>query len=192
MKAAYRLILPALAVAALAACATMPEVDYDHMTDFASYHQFYWHPVKHQKPVKNPVLDSEILGRRVKNAVIDTLTARGYEQVGNADQADFIVTWQTASQQKLAASGGGFRFGVGIGYPFYSPFYGSAYWPIAPYNVESYQNGDLIIDIIDAASNELVWRGWTQARVRPSNFSRKDVKAMVKDILDAFPPRGDH
>ncbi|HET7570180.1 MAG TPA: DUF4136 domain-containing protein [Gammaproteobacteria bacterium] len=189
MKTAFRLMI-LVAAAALAACATAPEVQYSPQANFASYHSFYWQPVRHGQPVKNPVLDSQILDQRVESAVVATLTSHGYRQVASADQADFIVTYRTASEQQLR-SAGGFRFGIGYGYPFgypvFNPWFGATYYPYAP-QVESYQEGDLIIDIIDARTKKLVWRGWTSAVVRPQNFTQQAVNQMVATILSRFPP----
>lgn len=186
MKTLFRLAI-LIGVAALAACATVPQVEFSREANFASYQDFYWHPLKHQQPVTNPVLDSEILDRRVENAAVQTLLNHGYRQVSDPAQADFIVTYRTATEQQLRSTGG-FRFGIGYGYPFYSPWFGTAFYPVAPYQVESYQEGDLIIDIIDAGTHRLVWRGWTSATVRPQNFSQEAVNRMVDTILKRFPP----
>lgn len=189
MKILTRCLL-LLAIAALAACATVPQVQYSPQTNFAGYRTFYWQPVKHRPPVKNPILDSEILDQRVQAAVVQTLLKHGYQQADNAAAADFVVTYQTATEQALRSSGG-FRFGIGFGYPFYDrfydPFWGAAFYP--PYSIESYQEGDLIIDVIDARTHKLVWRGWTTAIVRPENYSQGAVNDMVKTILSRFPPR---
>lgn len=192
MKILSRIAL-LLATAALAACATMPEMEYSHRVNFASYHDFYWQPVKHQTPLTNPILDSQILGQRVRAATVETLTGQGYEQVDNADQADFIVTYQTATQEHIR-SRDGMRFGFGIGYPFYfgpywNPFFSGAYYPARPYGgIESYHEGYLVIDVIDAQSGDLAWRGWDTATIKPANFSRKAVAGMVERILSRFPP----
>lgn len=188
MKILFRLAV-FLVAGALAACATAPQVEYSHQTNFGSYHSFYWQPVTHQGPVKNPVLDSDILDQRVRTATVRTLLNHGYSQAPDASQADFLVTYQTASEQQLR-SNSGFRFGFGIGRPFwapYDPFWSAAFYP-RPYDIESYQEGHLIIDIIDAQTHKLVWRGWTSAIVRPSNYSDEAVNEMVNEILSRFPP----
>ncbi|HET7369230.1 MAG TPA: DUF4136 domain-containing protein [Gammaproteobacteria bacterium] len=178
-----------LAIAALAACATTPQVEYSHQANFAGYHSFVWTPLKHATPVKNPVLDSEILDQRVRAATVQTLLKHGYSQAPSASQADFLVTYRTASEQQLR-SNSGVRFGFGIGRPFWAPY--DPYWRAAiypfPYDIQSYQEGHLIIDIIDAQTQKLVWRGWTSAIVRPDNFSDEAVNEMVNTILSRFPP----
>jgi hypothetical protein len=184
----------------LGACATAPTVDYNHQANFARYHTFSWIPVKHPRPVKNPVLDSQILDQRVRKAVVNTLTQHGYRRVADAKQADFLVTYQTATEQQLRAYGG-FRSGFAFGYPFYGPFIGSpfygplydpffgvAFYPGLPYQIRSYQQGHLIVDVIDGDTHQLVWRGWTSATVRPDNYSQSAVTDMVKTILSRFPP----
>ena len=57
--------------------------------------------------------------------------------------------------------------------------------------VSEYTQGTLIIDIVDAASNELVWRGSTEGRVREKKTPEereKRIRDAVAAILAEFPP----
>jgi hypothetical protein len=57
--------------------------------------------------------------------------------------------------------------------------------------VDQYEVGTLIIDFIDSASRQLVWRGTGSRRLaRSSNTAQMTQRAneAVDEILDPFPP----
>ena len=60
--------------------------------------------------------------------------------------------------------------------------------------VSEYEQGTLVIDIVDAARNTLVWRGAGEARLRsdptPDQISQR-VREAVAEILGRFPPDQD-
>lgn len=180
-------------VVALAGCATTPWMQYSHQTEFATYQQFYWKPVKHKATLKNPILDSDILTQHVKSAVVETLIKHGYERVSSAEKADFVITYHTMTK-KYVTRGRRFHFRVGIGYPFYferlwSPFVSATYYPPWALDARTHREAYLIIDIIDADTGRLVWRGWAGARLQPANFSKRAVARTVQHILTRFPPQ---
>ena len=56
----------------------------------------------------------------------------------------------------------------------------------------NYLTGALIIDIIDAGSERLVWRGTAAGEVDPGLTSQQRderTKAIVRNILSHFPPK---
>ena len=72
------------------------------------------------------------------------------------------------------------------GYPY------GGYWPgySQTYNVE-YQEGTLIIDILDAKSHELVWRGTGQDYVEEQQSPEEiteGINQAVTGIMSDFPP----
>lgn len=176
-----------LIVALVAACATPIQSEHLAGADFAGYHKFYWRAPPANRPVRNPITDNTIVDQRVAQAVVHTLTSRGFEQVSDPAQADFIVTYLTSTQQQIRSTGG-VSVGIGFGYPFYNPFFGTAFYPAFPYDVRSYQQASLIIDIIDAHTHQLVWRGWTSNELTSANYSSQAVDRAVQRILAEFPP----
>jgi hypothetical protein len=182
MKYLLRLLPPLLALS-LAACAPRVMVEHDATAGFGSYHSFAWVSPP-PAPVKDPILDSQILEDRVKQAVVGELTARGYLQVATGQAADFIVTYHTSSKQQIESSGPSFSFGFIDAFP---SGFGSVVVPVGG-NVESREQGTLMLDIIDAHDKRLVWRGWTNGWVSQSNYSEKAVSQAVREILAKFPP----
>lgn len=166
----------------LAGCAPRVLVEQDSHAPFARYHSFAWvNPP--MGPVKDPILDSQILEERVKRAVVAALTARGYVQTAPDKSPDFIVTYHTASRQKIESSGASFSFGFVDAWP---AGFGSVIVPVGN-NVESHEEGTLMLDVLDGKSKRLVWRGWTSDWVRQENYSDKAINEAVRDILAKFP-----
>jgi hypothetical protein len=56
----------------------------------------------------------------------------------------------------------------------------------------SYLTGTLLIDIVDAASKKLVWRGTAAGAVDPglTSVERDErIRQIVRDMLSHFPPK---
>ncbi|MEE9271049.1 MAG: DUF4136 domain-containing protein [Candidatus Krumholzibacteria bacterium] len=89
----------------------------------------------------------------------------------------------------------GYRYG-GYGHPrhlyFGLGYYGHGYggYGYGRY-VDDYLEGTLVLDIIDPAANEVIWRGWASQALDsdpdPERF-RMYVNDAVKEILAEFPP----
>ena len=60
--------------------------------------------------------------------------------------------------------------------------------------IDEYQQGSLVIDVIDPTSLELIWRGIGSKRLPESTDAAemdKLVADVVKSILSKFPPKVD-
>ncbi|MEX0899412.1 MAG: DUF4136 domain-containing protein [Gammaproteobacteria bacterium] len=177
----------ALAALALAACAgSRVATDYDGSARFDTLQTFAWlDPVVDD--IEDPVLDSQLLTRKVQRSVADALLQRGYSRTESAVDADFLVTYHTASRERLRDRGG-FSIGLGIGRPwrhgYGSVYMGDSYFP----RIEGYQEGTLIIDILDADTRDLLWRGWVRNTVDARNYTDEAIAAAVAEIIAEFPP----
>ena len=118
--------------------------------------------------------------------MIATLTGYGYQEV-DAEEADFHVTYHVSSQERYYNRGPRFGFGVSTG-GYYGGGYrgGSSVRVGATYYSHNYEEGSLIIDIIERDSGELVWRGWQNKNVYQEAYSEAAVLESVKLILEKF------
>lgn len=176
--------IAALLIATLAGCATGPRHEFDERADFSQMQTFSWLEPEYgdrDVSVSDPVLDSPLLGRRVKNALMDTLQERGYRYV--EEDPDFFVTYHTAEAEQERRSGSYMSLGYGHGR---SPFFGTGV--LLDMTPRSFREGTLIIDVVDAETDELVWRGWNDAVLNQRNFDQERVNETVRFILGAFPP----
>lgn len=175
-----RYLTAAMAVVflALSACAVKPYTEYDRGADFGQYHSFAWR-MPDFGTVDHPILDNPLLGKRVHEDVVSVLEGRGYRQDENAP--DFYVTFHTAFRTREQDTYLGFRAG------HYWPYSRAVFVQMEPHR--EYDEGTLIIDIVDAKTNELVWRGWRNVFLSQQNFDEPRLYETVAYILDAFPPQ---
>ena len=162
-----------LFAALLAGCATIStNFDYDTGFDFAGLQSYDWKTV-------DPGADEDPLSRRrVERALNEGLTAGGYRR--DSSNPDFYVAIHVGSEDRIDVVNWGYGYGRGAGR--YGPRDVSVY---------TYQEGTLIIDMVDARSDELVWRG-TARRVFTSAPTAEEktriVNQAVQKLLAGFPP----
>ena len=171
---------------ALAGCAVGPRHEYDEKVDFSTMRTFAWLEPEYAESevsVSHPVLDSPLLGQRVERAVVATLQERGFRVA--EENPDFLVTYHTAEGEKERQSGSYVSLGYGRGH---SPFFGTGI--LLDMTPRSFKEGTLIVDVVDAETEELIWRGWNDTVLNQRNFDQERVNEAVRFILSAFPPGG--
>ena len=155
-------------VGALPACTIVKtESDYDPNTDFSVYTTYRWGV----SPVANTAeANSELLRGRIERAVDDCMADRGMTKVDEGEGAQLIVTHLISVAERLEVT---------------DPYYAQG-------PVRTYEEGTLIIDLREADSQALVWRGTGRTRLRnlSSPTEREaEVRTVVSEILKDFPPK---
>lgn len=179
MRSVRRLAFPLVLLALASGCAAPVHIEYNSAS-YAQWHSFAW-KAPQQSTVANPILDSGILATRVEKAVTETLSDAGYHKVDNREKADFLVTYHTATAlRQQPQSGIGFAYGT-YGLGFNTLF-------LTQPGPQQLQEGSLILDVIDAKTRKLVWRGWITKGLDQSNYSQQSVNKAVERIFAKFPP----
>ena len=110
---------------------------------------------------------------------------------GSPFEGDFGVGYRGSIQEKIDVQTIDRYYGYGPGWGQYGPGYGGI---ATETYVDQYDEGTLIIDVVDNRSRKLVWRGSTSARVREDETPAKRTErtqAAVDAILAEFPPQQD-
>jgi hypothetical protein len=149
-------------------------------------------------PPGDPMLNNSITNRRLRADLVQQLTQKGY--AADATAPDFLVAYYAGTMEKMDTtywapdpwwSYGYRRFGR-FGPRFISawPRYGYAS-PYPAMDVRTYTRGAVIVDVIDAKTMELLWRGQGEADVSddPAKYG-KDLDASVAAIMKRFPQSG--
>jgi hypothetical protein len=189
-------LVGAVLVLGLAACAGAPtrtHTNYDptSVREVGSFHTYAWLPVPEgaDPRIYNPTFQA-----RVQQAVDRKLRARGYQKVDQ--DPDFKVGWHGALEDKVGAD----VIDPVYGYtwdPWFDPFFGPVAFggggvPEEETAAREYEQGTLILDVVDARSNKLVWRGTAQAALSESmeeGKSQKLIDSAVDELLKKFPPK---
>jgi hypothetical protein len=162
------LMTTALLLTAAAAWAKIA-TDYDHRANFARYKTYSWAKVQ---------TTSSLWDERVKTAVDGQLAAKGWEQVPSGGDVEVSAQAATRDQQEFNtlydSFGGRRRFG-GFG--------------TSTTTVDTYKVGTLIVDVFDASTKNLVWRGVASDTL--SDKADKNIKKLdqnVQKMFKHFPP----
>jgi PBP1b-binding outer membrane lipoprotein LpoB len=171
-------LLPALFAASLiVGCAAPVKTEHDSEVSFDTYQSFAWQAPE-ETSIEDPELDSGMMDRRMADALVAALTDAGYNPVESSG-ADFRVSYHLV---ELESRGSGSGFSVGIG--------GSSGNVASGISFGSGSGGpdlNLVLDVIDGDSGELVWRGWSET-TGTALSEAETLRKVVDRILAKFPP----
>lgn len=164
----WLLVLPAVAVA------QDVKIDYDKAFNFS--------PVKTYSIKVGTTWGNDLSQRRVLTEFDEAIAAEGWKKVADG-QEDIQVILHGASQTKQSAS----TFYSGMGGYGYRGFGGGT--GTASTVVSEYRVGTLVVDMFDAKSKNLVFRGTAEDEIsdNPEKNAKKLDKASTKMFKD-FPP----
>src|SRR5690348_14899016 len=174
-----RSIFASVGIALLLATASFAQqvkTDYDRSADFSQYKTYSWEKVQTQDP---------LWVGRIKDAVNRVLTAKGWKQMesGGSGQVAVLAIEMNKNQQTLDT----FYNGWGGGWGWRR--FGGAGFGEATTTTENYTVGTLVVDLFDASSKKLIWRGAASDTL--SDKSAKNIKNLdkgVQKMFDRFPP----
>lgn len=178
-------ILSALALCLVGCSNLQVTTDFDPDVDFSNVRSYAW--LDQRSGVEGENNPNSLLDRRVRGAVDAELLARGLA-IADRQSADVLVSYHIGVEKKLDVNT------IHSGYGYGSGWYGSRGRTYAGYSetyVREYEEGTLLIDLIDPARNELIWRGSGQARVQQASTPEereKRVREVVGKVLAGFPP----
>ncbi len=153
--------------------AAKAESKHDPEADFSGYQTYAWRLQEVRFPPADTPADLEII-----EAVNQRLGREGLHEVrGEGATPDFYVTYYAVVEDKLEIQGSEYELGSWV---TWSDTGGT--------QVRSYKEGTLVIDIIDAESNKLVWSGWISDVAIDYEAMRRKVPKAVRRILKQFPP----
>jgi hypothetical protein len=172
---AKRQLLVSIGIATFLAAASFAQqvkTDYDRNANFGRYKTYTWEKVQTQ--------DSLWIDR-IKEAVNATLTAKGLTPVESGGDIAIVAVEATQNQRTLNT----FYDGLGGGWRWR----GFGGFGEATTTVDTYKVGTLIVDLFDAHSKALIWRGSSSDTL--SDKSEKNIKSLdrgVQKMFEHFPP----
>ena len=178
MKHLRSLIVISLVVFAVGCAPTLKvTTDFDPGANFGDYKTFNW------KEVTIPgdaLADNSILQNVVKSAIKEEMTKKGFK-LQESGETDLVVVFHGRRQYSAAITNW-------HAYGWYSPWWG----PYGGYtSVSTYQEGTLVIDIVDVKKKQLVWRGLGTKSLKGYSDSEKRnrmIKNAITRIFMEFPP----
>ena len=138
-------------------------VNYNHGASFSNYHTYAW-ATNNANQIQNSIL-AQVAQQDINSA----MQGKGLAMVQESQNPDLIITANGGMKQQTSYTAWGMR-GIGGGMGGITP----------QQNVE----GTMIIDLYDAKSQSLVWRGIAQDTL--SNNGNKNQQLVQKAVQKMF------
>ncbi len=153
-------------------------IDYDPDAINNDYNTFQW-VTSEETSIKD---SSPLMHSRIVNAIEYHLTQGDMTEV--RETPDVYVTYHTNEKEEMVLHTDTFGYGAGAGMRWHGG-YGGAMGASSTTRTSSYTKGTLLIDVWDAKTEQLVWRGSATAVIKEKpeaqakqidNFVNKMVK----------------
>jgi len=171
MKSKYAVAVLLVLLVTGAAVAQQTSVDYDRDADFSKYKKYAW---AEGLPAQDPFNH-----KRIVEAIDAQLAAKGWTRVEASQNPDALVLYRGArTEQKQArvwgsGAGPGWRLAGGT----------------AQVDLNTIQIGQLVVDIRDAATQKLIWRGRaSDTRSDKPEKNEKKINKAAEKLFKNFPP----
>ena len=173
----YGTLLVIVAAATTTAVAGV-KTDYDHSITFDHYHTFAW---RQAPAAPNDLGDNTLLRSRITSAMNQQLLGKGMHE--DSANPDVYLTYRYVAHSRNDINS--------------FPSWGSwgwrrGGWAGSNVYVNRYTEGTFVIDMVDAKTNQLVWRAYgSDTGSNPIDVqSDKNVGKIVSQALKHFPPKG--
>lgn len=163
-----------LALLLVLGCATGPKIA-THADPQARFQNYRTFSVARERAPVNPEITPEFI-RGVRDTTTQAFARRGLTEAPEG-QGDVVVLVHGGIQDRVDIRDWGFNYGR-----FHRWGWGGG----GPYELSQYREGTLLVDVFDARTKELLWRGSAVAEIVGSpNLER--VRAALNTIIDRFP-----
>ncbi|MCP2043216.1 DUF4136 domain-containing protein [Pontibacter sp. HSC-36F09] len=176
-------LIPALLIG-LSSCIPSITADstYDRSVDFQIYRTFALLEPTMANTSADPNLYEPLLDRRVRDAIAAELVKKGLTL--DAESPDLLVGYDVSVAQDAATASPDFGYAYWFGYRFnYNTANFPNYRPVAQYTP-----GTMLIDLVSASTNELVWRGAAEGDIVVAQTDEGKIRRSIISILSLYPP----
>ena len=185
MKIIKQLIWIAFILVTLQACSGISvSQDYEQGYDFSALKTFAW---KANNDNEYGLKDNDLVDQRIRTAIENNLSAKSLTQL-DTGKPDIFISYHVTIEQKISSSNvsGGISIGRSSRGRYGSVGVGTGS------QVQAYDQGTLLIDMTDAESDKLIWRGISTQSVSDHlepGESEVIINETVAKILQQFPPK---
>lgn len=165
-----------------AGCATINVGSYiARDLDFTRYHTYDWAPAD-ALPTGDPRLDNNAFFiDQFQGAVEKRLAARGFARAGEGQTPDLLIHYHTNVSWRAEVDALDRSLGYGAA---------GEYMPA----VRTFEEGTLVLDVIDARTKRMVWRGWAEDRFEGAFDTQegmeRTIDRAVRELMERFPTAG--
>jgi hypothetical protein len=164
-----RLTAATAAILILTGCATLTVSSHtDRGLVWSKYKTFDWGPAD-ALPAGDPRLDKDpFFQDRVEGAIEKAMAAHGFERSAASAKPDLLIHYHASISDRLDVD----RLDRDYGYCVNAN---------CDSRVTHHEAGTLVVDVVDAASNVLIWRGWAQGSVEGVIGNRNRLRRRIDE-----------
>ena len=187
----------ALMLGCLSSCSPAVNVQQKAGVDFSKYHTYDWAKTEVKSAnSQNPIYNSSLNDEMIQGAISKELAQRGIQQVQGKARPDFYLTYHLYIEEAERTIPNPPT--PGYAYPYNMMYRGRfmpinyGYWYTSPsyntgYSTETFNEGTMILDVVDAKSHNLVWRGSMADAVSDPARIGPEFSKSAREILEKFP-----
>jgi hypothetical protein len=166
---------------AVGACSSMKvQTEYNQMTNFKGYKTYAWilqPPGPEQAPAaRDPRIREAVIG-----GIDRSLASKGMTKVALEESPDLLVAVHGWAVNRIDVRTYGYSYG-----PTPYGMYPTLATPAV--DVRQYRDGTMIIDLVDASSKQMVWRGTATDSFNPGAEAKTAAEAVDKTMGEYPPP----
>lgn len=164
----------------LANCGSSIKVRYDYDTEenFERFKSFDFMQISYRQNV-----DREVL-KKIKSEITTNLKSKGFSQ--ETENPDLLIAVHPSVKEGINVSDWGYGYA-----PYSSYWRGYGYWGGGRIDVYTFEEGTLVIDVVDPKEEQMIWRGIAKANL-PEYATSERIDQLASDavakILENFPP----
>lgn len=175
-------LIPALLIGLIGCIPSMvADSTYDRSVDFQVYRSFSLMTPAAANTSADPNLYEPLLDRRVRDAIAAELVKKGLRL--NVENPDLLVAYDVSVAQEVATASPDFGYAYWFGYRYnYNTADFPGYRPVGQYTP-----GTMLIDLISASTNELVWRGVAEGNITVTQTDESRIRRAIISIVSLYP-----
>ena len=161
---------------AITGCSSMSVTyDYDNNVTWEKIETYAWLSTPApdaENPAEN-TMGGSLLDKRIHDAVEYEM---GVRNISAGDDPDILIKYFLGAEDKVQVTDWGYR-------------YSDYYWGYGGRQIDVYQftQGTLVVDIVDAETNTLIWRGTATDTVDGSQRSPEEMQTRVNNVINNWP-----
>lgn len=172
-----RLLILVGSMIGVSACSTVTvnsSAKYDPKFDYTRFKTFNWMPKAETSDHLQQTPIAAEVGQMIEAEVEKGLEARGYKKLPTGTP-DFYLNYHARVQEKVEPQVRTYSCGRSI--------------CTSGVDMNQVREGTLILDIIEAENNDVVWEGTSVAVVGDPSQRKEIIETAVSQLLSIFPPK---
>ena len=159
--------------------------DFDPDVDFSRFHTFSF--IGGKDIERSGWLDEPEMRERFKNFISGALEMRGYKEVPKDENYHLAIRFWVARRQKQDVTV--VDYGASMAWGGYPPYWTGAWgYSYEEWVVTNYVEGTLVVDLIDPATKELVWRTFLRQKIEDRAKAYVEAKKNLYKAMEGLPP----